>query len=85
MYFRRGDIVRLLNENFLDQYYNNDGQRALNMIDTTGHPAIVLAGSESWDILQENIYIVLKGQSLRRDSLNYNDFCIILKKELLLL
>lgn len=75
MYFRRGDIVRLLNENFLDQFYNNDGQRALNMIDTTGHPAIVLAGSESWDILQENIYIVLKGQSLRRDSLNYNDFC----------
>lgn len=76
MYFRRGDIVRLLNENFLDQYYNNDGLRALNMIDTTGHPAIVLAGSESWDILQENIYIVLKGQSLRRDSLDYNDFCI---------
>lgn len=67
----RGNIVRLLNENYLDHYKKHGGSRDVSLIDSQGHPAIVLAGSESWNILPKNLYIVAKGQSLRENSNNY--------------
>ena len=64
-----GDIVNLFNENFLDQYNANNGQRNLDLIDRDGHPAVVIAGAESWgDMVPYNVYIVAKGQSIREST-----------------
>ena len=59
-----GDIVLLSNENYLDHLKENNGQRRLDLIDRRGHPAVVIAGAESWgDKLPSNVYIVAKGQT----------------------
>lgn len=59
-----GDIILLSNENYLDHYKANNGQRNLDLIDRKGHPAIVIAGAESWgNNLPSNVYIVAKGQT----------------------
>lgn len=64
-----GDIVNLFNENYLDQYNANNGQRNIELLDTRGHPAVVIAGAESWGyMVPYNVYIVAKGQSIREST-----------------
>ena len=75
MGFVRGNIVGIFNENFLDQYSENNGIYESSIADVNGHPGIVIAGAESWDILRPNVYIVMKGQSLDNTSFDYDNFC----------
>ena len=75
MEYWSGDIVLLSNENYLDHYRANNGQRRLDLIDRRGHPAVVIAGAESWgDKLPSNVYIVAKGQTFASTCPDFNLF-----------
>lgn len=70
-----GDIVNLFNENYLDHYKANNGQRNLDLIDEDGHPAVVIAGAECWgNNLPSNVYIVAKGQTFDPTCPDFNSF-----------